>query len=703
MAVVSSLTVRVTGDSKTLSRELRQAQHQFRRYSRFIKRDLRSLSQASKRLATAFTAGAAFALVRSIRTTEQIAKQARNAGLAADEFQRLNHAFRLAGASSGTLAKASLTLSQRIFDLGLGLKTYVDAFAPLNIAYKDIARLSPAESLRLVLERLREMDDETDRAAIAQKLLGRAGKQLGTIMAQTSSEFSAAEERLDRLGGVISKDVLTAAEQLNDEMDVLSTVLQARFTVAIQEVFERIGDTDRVIVSLGNSVERTVYFFSNAANWISQNTTLLKALLVTYISLRISTSRFVGNLKGITAAFIAMRAASSGAAAALVAFRKTLRLLPGIGIAIAINQIINKMTELKDVTNDTIVAFETLTARQQLAQLRHTLSGVIGEINRLLAIVHEEQQAAAQGLLIGANFGPSRAQLQLEEARKEAFRLRSEISEINRELAGFSVDSSSNIGDSIKQSFEDGAETAVRILKDSEFLLPAAERLANTIRGAFQDQIESQNVSFRRLNLREVERRRDQSNLAADLRGRFQQSQPSAASAAALQGFAEDQERQREQLKMIGENFRTDLQGNLRAALADGDYSDLGDALLNSLQNVFLDRISKGLSDLIAPLFDGLFSGLFGGGGFFSFHEGGRVPGSAGQESLALLQAGELVLTEEQQGGLAAMLNGGAATVNNNYTFVGDVDRATRRAVSRLLPDIATGVSRIQREQTAGA
>ena len=190
-----------------------------------------------------------------------------------------------------------------------------------------------------------------------------------------------------------------------------------------------------------------------------------------------------------------------------------------------------------------------------------------------------------------------------------------------------------------------------------------------------------------------------------------------------------------EMLTNIGD-FVMRLRDTLRSSLADaiesGDWSKVGERLVGTLKRLFAertaDRIAGEIEGVLANVFQklagpggplarfaqtalgGLFGGSSGGGGGgFSgiggllggafgplgsiaggllgglFHEGGVVPGAAGQERLIVAQAGEVVLNRAQQQALAG--GGGGATINMQLT--GNVDDATLRAMRRYADELA--------------
>ena len=230
MARISNLTIDLSANDRKLRTDLRRAQREWRRYSRAVVRDMRGIATSITRGAGLAGAALVALAASSLRSADEIAKAARNAGFASAEYQRLAHVFELSGSSSEALTKASQALARQILELGQGTATQVEAFQRLGLSYQDLERLSPAEQFRVVIDRLRGVTNETDRTALAQEILGRAGKELGTVFATTSEQVLAMENRITSLGGVLSNEATAAAEAFNDEISVLTTVLRTQFT-----------------------------------------------------------------------------------------------------------------------------------------------------------------------------------------------------------------------------------------------------------------------------------------------------------------------------------------------------------------------------------------------------------------------------------------------------------------------------------------
>ena len=401
MASVASLSLFVSGDAKRLAAELRRSRGRVRLYSRQVRQEFGRLASAGAKSLTVLAGGFTAATVKIINSSEQVAKAARNAGLAADQFQLLAHAFTLAGADSNVLVKASQTLSKQIFELGRGLVTYQDYFDQLGLSYADLAELSPAEALRLVIERLRGVQDESDQTAVALNLLGRGGKNLGTIMAQTNTEFNAVQERLAALNGVISGQALANAEALRDEYDVFATVLRARFANAVLTVTPSMEQMNHIINQVGGAVENATKAILSLTRFLAENLDTIGTLLKVYIAWRVATSKLAVSLVRLTvatakstASAIAMGKGFTAASRSIgltAAAVRGLRSALGIGVVLGAIELITaalfKWRDANEAVSESIagipIATQIAQAEQSLISLRNRQREIREEVEKL--------------------------------------------------------------------------------------------------------------------------------------------------------------------------------------------------------------------------------------------------------------------------------------------------------------------------------
>jgi hypothetical protein len=138
----------------------------------------------------------------------------------------------------------------------------------------------------------------------------------------------------------------------------------------------------------------------------------------------------------------------------------------------------------------------------------------------------------------------------------------------------------------------------------------------------------------------------------------------------------------------IAEDFSGALKSELSKALKSGDWSSIGDVLMDQLTSSIIDKAVGGAVDW--------------GMSLLGFADGGIVPSTPNSKSYAdsvpaMLQPGELVVPVDQVGNfMNGGGSGGGQTFNINVT--GDVTRATRSEIVKMMPEIAAGTNMLNKE-----
>jgi len=177
--------------------------------------------------AAAVAAGAAV-LAFTLKIAEQAdeaIKNARALGLTAAAYQELDFALEISGSSMDTAGAAFRRLARVAADAQDGISIATDAFDDIGVSAVDASgNLRSIEDLVMdIADGFYGMADGTEKAALAQVLLGRSGAQLTTFLNQGSDAIRELREEAVRYGVVMSTDVALASEQLNDDMLRLKT------------------------------------------------------------------------------------------------------------------------------------------------------------------------------------------------------------------------------------------------------------------------------------------------------------------------------------------------------------------------------------------------------------------------------------------------------------------------------------------------
>ena len=117
----------------------------------------------------------------------------------------------------------------------------------------------------------------------------------------------------------------------------------------------------------------------------------------------------------------------------------------------------------------------------------------------------------------------------------------------------------------------------------------------------------------------------------------------------------------------LGAEVLQDFSYDFRSALANWDFSDLGEDLVGSLANVFADAITDDLANLVEPFISGFFESLVGDitfaslfGGAGGSASGGFIPGAEGTPVPRILHGQEFVANSFQQKNILSAIANGA-------------------------------------------
>lgn len=168
------------------------------------------------------------------QAADAIAKFSAGLGISTKEYQGLTHAAQLNGITVEELNVALPNLAKRAGDAADGSKAAATAFRRANVELKEAGKLKdPIRLLTDLADGLKTVEDEGRKTQILMTLFGRAGKRMGVLLDQGSEGIRKAMKEAEKLGIVLSKKQLKDAENYNDEMlRVKSIMIGIRNTIA---------------------------------------------------------------------------------------------------------------------------------------------------------------------------------------------------------------------------------------------------------------------------------------------------------------------------------------------------------------------------------------------------------------------------------------------------------------------------------------
>ena len=211
-----------------------------------------AISVATNTMARAGNAALAYA-ANVAQSADETAKLAQRLGMAVEPLQALQLAAQMAGVNDLTavLQKMSITLGQATN----GSAQAQQALAGIGLSVDQLASMAPDEQFRAISASIAAIQDPAQRAAAAVAIFGEQGVALLPLMSQNLAEV---QERLERLGVVLSADQTEAIESMNDAL----TLVQATFDGIIGQV---VGNLAPVVESLANEILSMVESFNSVS------------------------------------------------------------------------------------------------------------------------------------------------------------------------------------------------------------------------------------------------------------------------------------------------------------------------------------------------------------------------------------------------------------------------------------------------------
>lgn len=168
-------------------------------------------------------AGFAAASATFISVGDQLEKMSLRTGVAVESLSELKYAASQSGTSIESVEKAIKKQATTIYEAGRGTATYVDVLSDLGLRYEDIQGLSPEKQFEKLSGAIADVADPTMRAALAQRVFGRAGTELLPLLSQGSQGIADLRQRAHDLGLTFDQEAATAAAQLGDRLDDVKT------------------------------------------------------------------------------------------------------------------------------------------------------------------------------------------------------------------------------------------------------------------------------------------------------------------------------------------------------------------------------------------------------------------------------------------------------------------------------------------------
>ncbi|MFA5527652.1 MAG: phage tail tape measure protein, partial [Peptostreptococcales bacterium] len=334
-----SKTVKKTTDNtKKFQRQIKQAENQAKKMRESVSKGFKIIS------AGAVAAGVGmFALVnKTAEAMDEVDKMSERTGLTRERLQELKYAAAQCDVEFTTLENGVKMLTKNMGKADEESKRMVDAFEKMGIEIKDGNGniKSSTELFEESIKKLADMEDQTERNIVGQKIFGNSYQDMIPLLNQGSKGIKELTDRSRELGLVIDEEAVKANVVFGDTLtDVKLSVgaLGMRLSNVLLPYFQRFADYAlTVIPKIEPTIKKVFGKMAEAINRIRENMNWLlpvaAGLLGTFMAFQIITT--------ITAAIRAYTTFTKGLTLAQALLNKTMLGNPMVWMAIGIGVLI---------------------------------------------------------------------------------------------------------------------------------------------------------------------------------------------------------------------------------------------------------------------------------------------------------------------------------------------------------------------------
>lgn len=320
----------------------------------------------------AMIAGLTSAINETAEYGDKVDKMSQKMGISAEAYQEWDAILQHSGSSIDSLKTSMVTLAKTA-------EKGDEAFAKIGITQEQLSKMNQEELFSATIAGLQGIENQTERTALASKLLGRGASELGALLNTSAEDMEAMRQKVHELGGVMSDDAVKASARYQDSLqdmktgfDGLKRGLVVDFLPAVTNVFDGIsmlltGNMDEGIDVINNGIQEFVETIKQKAPKVIET--------------------FKGVLKSLVTAIASMlpEILNIGADTIFVIFDAIIEMLPDIIengvftlVSILATNLVKMLPKLISAVTKTITALAlTLTKPENITMLINAVIDII--------------------------------------------------------------------------------------------------------------------------------------------------------------------------------------------------------------------------------------------------------------------------------------------------------------------------------------
>lgn len=220
-----NLFAKITLDNSEYEAKMKDSQKTASSFSSKIGTAFKTGAKAVTAFATTVVAGAAAIAGLAVKMVDfgsEIDDNAQKLGMSTEGYQYWSLVLQRAGSDAGQLSMSIRTMSQFTEQLAAGNGDALLSLQKLGIGYEDFMSMSTEEQLYAIVTALQGVENQTDKVALAQDILGtRTYQEFMPLLNMQQGSLGDLKDEFEGLGLIIADDTIKQTAALGDKFDNL--------------------------------------------------------------------------------------------------------------------------------------------------------------------------------------------------------------------------------------------------------------------------------------------------------------------------------------------------------------------------------------------------------------------------------------------------------------------------------------------------
>ena len=241
---------------------LRAASEQFKEWGNSLESAGQKMSGLSKAAAGVVASLGAISY-KAGTAADDLNTMSKVTGISTDNLQKYSYAADLVDVSVDAIAKSNKKLAKNAYEAANGSKSQAEAFDALGVSVTDSnGELRDSEDIfQDVVSALGQMSNETERDALAQKLMGKSASELNPLIEDGGETYKMVADTMKKYDlDYVDQETLNKANEFNDSLDTMKLL----GSVAFAQVGSQLASY------FAPALEKAVDLVGRFANWLSQ-------------------------------------------------------------------------------------------------------------------------------------------------------------------------------------------------------------------------------------------------------------------------------------------------------------------------------------------------------------------------------------------------------------------------------------------------